>query len=204
MDGKRLKLTINPPVVLRNLLRETCRVSMCTSSDRCSLNGPQNSQVASASAEDAVQSLPDLPFGWPGILIKQHLGIHNHAIHTVPALRRLLIDECLLERMGMRYASQTLECRNVPVLRIAHRHAARPNCIAVHDHRATAALRKTAPEPWAFQSQVVAQDVQQRSAGIYIDGLCLSIHFERNSRHNKSLLPVFIRWKPNIHPVPTE
>jgi hypothetical protein len=160
--------------------------------------------MASASAKDAVQSLPDLPFGWPGILIKQHLGIHNHAVHTVPALRRLLIDECLLETMGMRYASQTLECRNVPVLRIAHRHAARPHCIAVHDHRATAALRKTAPESWAFQSQVVAQNVQQRSAGIYIDGLCLPIHFQRNFRHDKFLLQEFIRSKLNIHRVSTE
>src|SRR6266571_3842962 len=109
MGPKKLKLTTSPPVLLRNLLRVTCRVSMLhllihaqTLARHSSLDGADDSQVASAAAQDAVQSPADIRLRWMGVFVKQHFGIHNHAVHAVPALRRLLVNERLLEpvRMG--------------------------------------------------------------------------------------------------------
>jgi hypothetical protein len=43
-----------------------------------------------------------------GVFVKQRFGIHNHAIHAVAALRRLFVNERLLEPMRIGDAAQTL------------------------------------------------------------------------------------------------
>jgi len=58
--------------------------------------------VTPAAAEVPSQRLPDLCVRRLGILVQQNLGSHNNAVHTIAALRSLLLNECLLEwvRMG--------------------------------------------------------------------------------------------------------
>jgi hypothetical protein len=88
------------------------------------LDGSQDSQVASATAQDAIESPPNLGFRGMGIFVKQHLGIHEHAVHAVPALRCLFFNKRLLEPVRMSHAAQTLERSNVPAFCILHCHAA--------------------------------------------------------------------------------
>src|SRR5207247_10446069 len=185
MGAEKLKLTTSPPVLLRNPLRETCRLSVLHRVDRSPLDSPDDPQVASATAQDAVQSAPDLRLRWMGVFVEQRFGIHDHSVHTVAALRRLLFNERLLEPVRTGYAAQTFQRSNIPVLCIAHRYAARAHRVALQHYRATAALRKTAAKLWPIQPQVVAQHVQQRSAGVCIHDSRPSIHFQRDSRHNK-------------------
>src|SRR5207249_4650733 len=185
MGAEKLKLTTSPPVLLRNPLRETCRLSMLHLLDRSPLDSADDPQVASATAQDAVQSAPDLRLRWMGVFVEQRFGIHDHSVHTVAALRRLLFNERLLEPVRTGYAAQTFQRSNIPVLCIAHRYAARAHRVALQHYRATAALRKTAAKLWPIQPQVVAQHVQQRSAGVCIHDSRPSIHFQRDSRHNK-------------------
>src|SRR5437773_3974261 len=185
MGAEKLKLTTSPPVLLRNPLRETCRLSMLHLRDRSPLDSADDPQVASATAQDAVQSAPDLRLRWMGVFVEQRFGIHDHSVHTVAALRRLLFNERLLEPVRTGYAAQTFQRSNVPVLCIAHRDAARAHRVALQHHRATAALRKTTAKLWPIQPHVVAQHVQQRSAGVRIHDSRPSIHFQRDSRHNK-------------------
>ena len=50
MGAEKLKLTTSPPVLLRNPLRETCRLSMLHLLDRSPLDSADDPQVASATA----------------------------------------------------------------------------------------------------------------------------------------------------------
>src|SRR5881296_2147457 len=119
MDPEKLKLTTSPPVVLRNLLRETCCFAMLhlliRLLDSGPLDGSEDPQVASATAQDAVQRPPDLRLRGMRVFVEQHFGIHDHAVHAVAALRRLLVNERLLEPVRLGHATQTLERGNVPV-----------------------------------------------------------------------------------------
>src|SRR5438034_658543 len=98
-----------------------------------------------------------------GVFVEQRFGIHDHAVHTVAALRRLLFNERLLEPVRTGYAAQTFQRGNVPVLSIAHRDAARAHRVALQHYRATAALRKTAAKLWPIQPQVVARSEEHTS-----------------------------------------
>jgi hypothetical protein len=59
-----------------------------------------------------------------GIPIEKNLGSHNHAVHAIATLSRLLFNKRLLQIVGMGAASQTLESGNFPALRTANRNAA--------------------------------------------------------------------------------
>ena len=89
----------------------------------------------------------------------------------------------------MGHAAQSLQGCNVPVSRRRNGDATGSDRVPVHDHRAGSALGKAAAELGSVESQVVAQDVEERRGGVYVNGSRLAIHFQRNSRHSE--LPFF-------------
>src|SRR5438132_13683761 len=99
------------------MLHLLIRLSNCSP-----LDGPENPQVASATAQDTVQSPPDLGLRRMRGFLEEHLGIHNHAVHAVAALRLSLITARLLKPVRPAHAAPTLYRPHVPVFCIAHRH----------------------------------------------------------------------------------
>src|SRR5439155_21212951 len=141
MGTEKLKLTTSPPVLLRHPLRETCRLSMLHLLDRSPLDSADEPQVASATAQDAVQSAADLRLRWMGVFVEQRFGIHDHAVHTVAALRPLLFNERLLEPVKTGYVTQTFKRSNVLLLSIAHREDTRADRVALQHSSTTTTMK---------------------------------------------------------------
>src|SRR4051812_18046618 len=98
-----------------------------------------------AAAEVPVQRLADLVIGGPGIALEQRLGRHQHAVAAVAALAGLLLDEGLLQRMGVVDGADALDRGDV-ALDLGKLPDARARRLPVDQNGAGAALRKPAAE----------------------------------------------------------
>ena len=67
----------------------------------CPSNRAENAIMISATANHAFQCRLNLAPRWDGTLIEQGFGSQDHSATAIPTLRRLLLDECFLQRMGM-------------------------------------------------------------------------------------------------------
>ena len=94
------------------------------------------------------------------------LLVNPGLLHRMQRLLRLVSRQpsVLAQRAGR--PSSVVIC--LPATR-AHRQHARARFLAVHEHRAGAALRQPAAELRSAQFEIVAQDVQQRSVGGGVD-----------------------------------
>ena len=97
--------------------------------------------MRAATTEVAGQGGLDLVIGGLGILIEKSLGRHDHAVDTVTALRRLLVDKGLLDIVHPLDRPRTVERGDGFVLRCADWSNAGTKGVTVHDHGASAALR---------------------------------------------------------------
>src|ERR1700722_7074540 len=79
---------------------------------RIAFDGGHHSDMSEAAAQDAGHRLLDLLFCSPGILVEKGFGGHYDATHAESTLRRLFVDECLLNRVRLLDRSQTFERRN--------------------------------------------------------------------------------------------
>src|SRR4029077_15591884 len=179
---KKLKPTMRTPVLFRRSLREMDLVSMFGSPSLGfhagiggALDCADDSQMSAAAADIAVQGPLDIRDSGVRILVQQSLGAHPHAVHTLATLRRLLFDERCLDRMRMRHVPQSLECGDALVFRRRSRKHAGTHRVAVHEHRARAALSQAAAKPGAMQRQIVAQDIQQRCVGVRVNDSRLTV-----------------------------
>ncbi len=132
--------------------------------------------MGAAPAKIAGQSLLDLRIGGFGSFIEQCLGRHDHAVDAVAALRGLLIDEGLLNLVQFLGRAQTFQRGDRLILDCADRRDTGANGVAVHNHRASAALRHAAAELRAVEFQVVAQDIEQGNIGFRIDHSCFAVY----------------------------
>src|SRR5205807_1782863 len=99
-----------------------------------------------AAAEVFGEGLPDLAIARVGRALEQRLAGHDHAVDAVPALGGLLLDECLLNRVGLLARAEPFERRDAQAGRLGDRHRARAHGLAVHQHGARAALAEAAAE----------------------------------------------------------
>ncbi len=115
------------------------------------------------------------------VLGEQRGRFHDHAVDTVAALRRLLLDEGALHRVQPLRRAQALERDHL--LRGGdgrERRDTRAHRIAVDVHRAGTALREPTAEARTVQREVVAQSVKQRHIGVIDgDGDRPAVHVER-------------------------
>ena len=90
---------------------------MLSSPLRIPVDRAQHPRVREAPAQHARQRLPDLRLGRLRILIQERLGRQDDAAQAEPALRRLLVDERLLERVRLLGRAEAVERRDLGVSR---------------------------------------------------------------------------------------
>lgn len=117
------------------------------------------------------------------MLIENSLGGEDHATQAKAALRRLLLDECLLNRVRTIDSSKPFERRDLGAADGAHRRHARTDRSATRNYRACPALSKAAAELGAAQAQIVAENIQKRGRRIDIDGVALTVDRQSNGVH---------------------
>src|SRR5205085_7819565 len=103
------------------------------------------------------------------------------------ALRDLLIDPGLLQRVELAVAREAFECGDFGFHR-RRRHHARTNRRTVDDHCACAALPQTAPELGALQPEVVAQHIEQRRGRFNVYRVGTAVHLKIDPAH-RCILP---------------
>src|SRR5262245_10843896 len=112
------------------------------------------------------------------IAVEQLLGGHDHAIGTVAALRRLLLDERRLQWMRVRDRAETFAGGDLARRDRADRGDAGARGLAVDQHGAGAALRQSAAELGAVELEIVAQHVEQRRVGLGRNRAAHAVDFE--------------------------
>src|SRR3546814_10671908 len=65
------------------------------------LDGAHDPEMRSAAAEITLQRLLDVAVARIGVFVEQRLRGHDHAVDAVAALRGLLVDEGLLDRVRL-------------------------------------------------------------------------------------------------------
>src|SRR6266545_4302472 len=94
------KPTVSAPV-LSTVRRETWRWNWAfmSASLRDAHDGGEHAHLRPAAAQIAFQCGADLAFARLLVLCQQSRRAHDHAVGAIAALRHLLVDECLLQRM---------------------------------------------------------------------------------------------------------
>src|SRR6266567_9339856 len=87
--------------------------------------------------------------------VEQLLGAHDHAIDAIAALRRLLLDEGALQRMGFLGGAEAFDRGDVDFADRADRGHARAHRTPADEDRAGAALGKPAAELGAVEPEIV-------------------------------------------------
>jgi len=96
--------------------------------------------MAAAAAKDAIHCSPDLRVIWLRNLIEQQFGSHDHAVHAISALRRLLLDECPLQFVRIGNCAEPFESCDVTILYRTYGNATRANGLALDNYRARPTL----------------------------------------------------------------
>jgi len=133
-----------------------------------------------APAQYSGEGRPNLFVGWIGVLIQKSLCGQDDAADAVSALRCLLVDEGLLDRVRMLKRSETLQRDNFVACSSRHGSDARADGFTAGEHRARPALAKTATELRSIQLKVVPQDVEQRSRRIDVNRRGASVDSKRD------------------------
>src|SRR5262249_8171597 len=110
----------------------------------CPPNRLDDAQMAAAPAQVVHQGLLDVGFLRMGIAVEQRLRRHDHAIGAVAALRRLLVEKGLLQRVKRCRRGQTLERGYLRTFGARDWSHARARGGTVNDARASAALAQAA------------------------------------------------------------
>jgi hypothetical protein len=105
-----------------------------------------------------------------------HSG-HDHAGRADTALRRAVLDECVLQAVAF---FQSFNGRNLGVFRLRNRHQTRYHCLAVDQHGARATLPFAAALLRARESKVLAQNVEESLHRVRRDVLLLSVDAQTN------------------------
>src|SRR5262249_46226871 len=110
--------------------------------------------MRAASAQIGFHMRADLCLGGRRLPIKQGLRAHDHTGDAVAALRRLLVDEGLLQSPRLLRCAKPLDSRDVAILQRDYGRQAGVDGLAVNDNRAGAALPHAAAELRAVQAEL--------------------------------------------------
>src|SRR6266513_175734 len=180
--------TAAAPLETRNARRERLRKPMPSSPgfmaaslsfSRRALDRGDDLVVGAAAAEVARHVLHDLLARRGLRLREQCRSGHDLARLAVAALRNLLGDPRLLQRM-IALGRQALDGGDFLALHRRDRRYARARRHAVDVHRACAALRDAAAELRAGEPELVADDPQQRGIGRLVGKRCPAVDGKRD------------------------
>jgi hypothetical protein len=125
-------------------------------------DGRDDPWVAATTAQIAVHRGIDLRVVGIRVFLQQSRGGENHAGHAVSALHCTLIDEGLLDGVKRTVLSQTLNGHNALSSDRSDRQAATGDRFAVQKDGARAALPLATSVLSACESEVFAQNLEQR------------------------------------------
>src|SRR6478672_1640038 len=163
--------TTSAPPALRSERRETEKcvalsilvmIAPSTHHRRCALDRAQDAHVGAAAALEAGERVLDLRLGRLLVLIEERGRGHDPAIDAIAALRHLLLDIGLLDRVRLFRRAEARQGDDLAVPDRRHRGHAGAYGLAVDVHRAGAALRQTAAEMRVVERELVAQRIEQR------------------------------------------
>ena len=117
-------------------------------------------------------------------LSRYALAVMMTPLTQKPHCTACVVDESLLDRMGLLDGAEPFECRDLRTADGADRSDARTNRFAFDHHRARSALAEAAAKLRPAQGQIVAQDKEQGSVGIDIHPMTLSVDAKCESRHS--------------------
>jgi hypothetical protein len=115
--------------------------------------------IGHAAAQRTLHALPDLRVGWTRVLVQERLRSEDLPVLAESALRHLLVDPCLLNRMELTVLREPLERRDLGAGDRRHRAHTRADGFTFDQHRARAALAEAASEPRAHEAEIIAQHV---------------------------------------------
>jgi len=154
---------------------------------RCALDGGLDAVVRHAAAQRARHRLADFRIGGLRVAVEEDLRGQDLPVLTEAALRDLLVDPGLLDRMEHAVLGQPFERGDLGALHGGRGPDTRSNRLAFDDHGACAALTESATEAWPSQAEIVAEDVEQRSRRIDIHGVRLPVHLQGDGAHGHAL-----------------
>ena len=121
----------------------------------------QDFRVAGAAAKISRQGLPDLVAARVWILIQQCFRGKENSRNAITALRRPQVSECILQRMRFAIPRHPFHGRDLGIDRLDTEHQTGKYRLAVHEHRASAALTQFAAMFGPGEIHVLTQDLQQ-------------------------------------------
>ena len=151
------------------------------------LDGSQHAHVREAAAENAGHGALNLLVAGIGIFVDEGLGRHDDGVQAKTALRRLLVDESLLNRVRLVDGAEAIERGDFVSRDGFDRRDAGANRLTFHDHGAGAALAEAAAKFRSAKIQIVAQGVEQRSRRIKIQRVAGAVNFDRNGAHTSKV-----------------
>src|SRR5262245_58333118 len=80
---------------------------------RVAADGPEHPRIAEAAAEHIRERLLNLLVGGARVLVEEGCGGEHHAAQAKAALRGLLVDEGLLDRMWLLSCAESFERRDL-------------------------------------------------------------------------------------------
>src|ERR1700680_4540610 len=118
------------------------------------------------------------------ILIQQRLGRHDLPVLTKAALRNLLINPCLLQRVELTFFGDSFE-RGDLTLDGGSRRNTGASRYAIDYHGAQPALTKSATKTWPSQAKIIAQDIEQWGLRIDVQCVHFAVHFHYDVAHSR-------------------
>ena len=136
---------------------------------------------------------PAADFGISGrrVAVEQRLRAHYHAGDAIAALRRLLIDEGLLQRARLVFRAKPFDRRDRPVLHRDDRQQAGVDWFASDNDGAGTALAEAATEFRTVEGELAAQRVKQRRRRVDVELVRCPVDDKRD--HERSLLCRMLR-----------
>src|SRR2546423_7279304 len=128
-------------------------------------DGLDDVHVTGAAAEVALEALADLVVGRARVLLQQVRGGHDEAWRAVAALEAVLVPERLLDRVQRAVRGRhALDRLDLVAVGLDSEERARLDRLAIHVHRAGAALAGVAADVRAGQAGHVPEVVDQEES----------------------------------------
>jgi len=150
---------------------------------RVAFNGAHHAGVDEAAAEHVLKGVLDLGAAGLRIVVEEGLGGKDHAAQAEAALCRLLINEGLLNGVGLFGRAQPFQGDNFGLADGADRGDAGAGGAAIHQNGAGTALAQAAAEFGAAQPKLVAEHIEERSCGVDVHAVDASVDLDRDGAH---------------------
>ena len=134
--------------------------------------------MGAATALEAGEGLADLRVGGLRRFFEQRDRGHDPAVEAIAALRNLFGDIGFLQLVRLAVLADTGKRRNLAGADGINRRDAGANRLAVDPNRSGAALGEAASEARIFQSEIVAQRIEQRHIRICFNRMRLAIDIQ--------------------------